>query len=220
MADSNLPPPTPSHLLQLIEETGLPCDHPDSIFVMNELKSSAAVDFQEHSIKLATHAAVHFRGNHAVEVAAAAAAQVWESKDELLLYFKRTIVAMADVTGVDEISVSFALQCNMGCVVGALKHLVSSHGATHAQTSAQSLMSCGLMTADCSDTLLCCPSCSFVVCSACHLHSVQDVSRFPMLDDFPTKERFSQEGVQQSFAFFAAPTLRAAVCCRGNFGKR
>jgi hypothetical protein len=206
LGDSNLPPPSRSQLQQLIEQAGLQFDHPDSMFAMNELKTSVAVHFLEHSITLAAQPIIS-RGNCAVEVGAVTAAQVWQSKDEVQLYFKRTIVAMSDVTGVDEISVSFALQSNLGCLVGAMKDIVTFDGSTRIQASVQPLIECQLMTVDCCGSMLCCPSCGFVACSACHLHNVQGACsrRFPMLDDLQTRDNFSQVGVQQSFAFFCCP---------------
>ena len=161
-----------SDIEQLILRAGYPPDHSDSIFVLKELGEAAS---------------------RSIGSAPCPAAQVWQSKEELQRYFKDTIVSIAEVTGVNQISVAYALQSNLGSVVGAMKDVVSSTELHDASASAQPTSShpdqCVLCLTDCSGTVLACPSCGLAACSACHMQSVLNAERFPMLDDTPTRVR-------------------------------
>ena len=163
-----------SDIEQLLLRAGYPPDNSDSIFVLNELREAAS---------------------RSISSAPCRAAHVWQSKEELQRYFKDTIVSIAEVTGVNQISVAYALQSNLGSVVGAMKDVVSSTELQDATASAQPTSSppdqCMFLSADnCSGTVWTCPSCGLAACSACHMHSVLNAERFPMLDDNPTRVRF------------------------------
>ncbi len=166
-----------SDIEQLLLRAGYPPDHSDSIFVLHELGEAAS---------------------RSISSAPRRAAQVWQSKEELQCYFKDTIVSMAEVTGVNQISVAYALQSNLGSVVGAMKDVVSSTESHDATACAQPTSShpdqCVLCTTDCSGTVLTCPSCGLAACSACHMQSVLNAERFPMLDDNPTRLRSATNG--------------------------
>ena len=154
-----------SDIEQLLLRAGYPPDNSDSIFVLNELREAAS---------------------RSISSAPCRAAQVWQSKEELQRYFKDTIVSIAEVTGVNQFSVAYALQSNLGSVVGAMKDVVSSTELHDATASAQPTVSlpdqCMLevCTTDCSGTVLTCPSCGLAACSACHMHSVLSAERFPI----------------------------------------
>lgn len=161
-----------SDIEQLLLRAGYPPDHSDSIFVLNELREAASRSICSAPIP---------------------AAQVWQSKEELQCYFKDAITSIAEVTGVNQISVAYALQSNLGSVVGAMKDIVSSTESRDVTASPQSPSShpdqCVLCYTDCSGAVFTCASCGFAACSACHMASVLSADRFPMLDDNPTRIR-------------------------------
>jgi len=56
---------------------------------------------------------------------AVASPRVWDSKEDVLQYFKDACVEMSAVTGVNEISVAYAVQASLGCLAAAMLLLVS-----------------------------------------------------------------------------------------------
>jgi hypothetical protein len=184
---------TEKELKKLILSSGHSPDHADSIFVLRELICSPAVDASKGCVKFADNPPLQ----RDTCSSAFPASQTWQSKEDLHVYLKEVIVSMADVTGTNEVSVAYALQSNLGSLVGALKDIVTSTEPWVLTPSAQQPESqvCPLMVSDeCNDnacdTFVTCPSCGFVVCTACHMASVLDTARFTMLDDNPTRARF------------------------------
>ncbi len=167
-----------SDIEQLLLRAGYPPDHSDSIFVLNELREAAP---------------------RSICSAPCSAAQVWQSKEELQCYFKDAITSIAEVTGVNQISVAYALQSNLGSVVGAMKDVVSSTESRDATASPQPPSSqpdqCVLCYTDCSGAVFTCASCGIAACSACHMASVLSAERFPMLDDNPTRIRSASNNI-------------------------
>jgi hypothetical protein len=185
---------TKKELQKLILSAGHSPDHSDSIFALRELICSPAVDASKGCLKFAANPSLQ----RDAWSSALPASQTWQSKDDLQLYLKEVIVSMADVTGLNEVSVAYAIQSNLGSLVGALKDIITSTEPWCLTPSAQQQPEsqvCPLQMSDeCNDnschTFLTCPSCGFVVCTACHLASVLDTARFTMLDDHPTRPRF------------------------------
>ncbi len=180
---------TEKELQKLILSSGHSPDHADSIFVLRELICSPAVDASKGCVKFAANPSLQ----RDICSSAFPASQTWQSKEDLHVYLKEVIVSMADVTGTNEVSVAYALQSNLGSLVGALKDIVTSTEPWVLPPSAQQPESqvCPLMVShECNATFVTCPSCGSVVCTACHMSSVLDTVRFTMLDDNPTRARF------------------------------
>ena len=201
-------PATDAELQQLTTSNGQAPELDDVVFVLKELRYSPAVNVSNGIFTLADKRAAC----RAVHDTAFPSTQTWQSKEEVLEFFKQAIVSMAEVTGINEVTVAYQLQSNLGSLVAAMLELVSISPsiATSAPASAPS---CMLAIDDCSDTVLTCPCCNFAVCSACHMARHNTTAFFPMLDDQPTHQRFEHEGIQQSFAFFccARPSCGALL---------
>jgi hypothetical protein len=210
---ASLPPASVPEMQALLLSNGHTPEHADSIFVMNELRCSPAVEFTKGAMKLAATPAARcsFQVSEAMP-----STHIWQSKEELQLYFQQAIVAMSEVTGVNGISVAYELQRSLGSLVDAMLALVSSTSSPHT-SACMPASECMLSVADCSDTVLTCPSCSFAVCSACHMDSVLNTARFPMLDDNPTRQRFEHEGMQQSMEFFCCTSPSCGVLLPPHF---
>ena len=65
---------------------------------------------------------------------AVASPRVWDSKEDVLQYFKDACVEMSTVTGVNEISVAHAVQASLGCLAAAMLLLVSPEHSAQALT--------------------------------------------------------------------------------------
>ena len=114
---ASLPPASVPEMQALLLSNGHAPEHADSIFVMNELRCSPAVEFTKGAMKLAAKPAARcsFQASEAMP-----STTTWQSKEELQLYLQQAIEAMCEVTGVNGISVAYQLQRSLGSLVDAM----------------------------------------------------------------------------------------------------
>ena len=92
---ASLPPASVPEMQALLLSNGHAPEHADSIFVMNELRCSPAVEFTKGAMKLAAKPAAgcSFQASEAMR-----SITTWQSKEELQLYLQQAIEAMCEVT--------------------------------------------------------------------------------------------------------------------------